>query len=436
MGPRIFSMESSSFELLENPSMTNNRMVWSGMGGQDDERGLVKEDKSISTEVLKHTTLVPSPKRISGMVKEGDKKNTIEDNVGEGAILKQAEQPHFDDKDEGSISPFEGLVTTKPSPPPSTGCSIDKLSWAEATQVSGGNEEVSGGNEEISGGNEEVEEEGIDGMNLSGRLQAKLEEKRSCGPSNGSWRSGPLSGTWRAQGPSNGTWRLARTLQPQLRHRLQIWTSCIVLLLSLLVWIGWHLSPHWLDLETSWEILQDSSLCLEREGGGLVCSNVVLDQVVRNVNGSFQSTIASIADLRTKMTTPIISIVTGFPVTSSTIVLIALISCVACIHRCILSAPTEGEKRKLKKKKDPSSQPRTSATGNNTTGSSNFSRSIWQSSVTLTLGVLPSYQLILSLLAFSVLFLPSLVLLKDQARQVSWRKYDTENATGCGGKPI
>ena len=429
MGPRIFSMESASFELLENPSMTNNRMVWSGMGGQDGERGLVREDKSISTEVLKHTTLVPSPKRISGKVKEGNKKNTIEDNVGEGAILKQAEQLHFDDKDEGSISPFEGLVTTKPSPPPSTGCSIDKLSWAEATQVSGGNEEVSGGDGE-------VEEEGIDGMNLSGRLQAKLEEKRVCGPSNGSWRSGPLSGSWRAQGPSNGTWRLARTLQPQLRHRLQIWTSCILLLLSFLVWIGWHLSPHWLDLESSWAILQDSSLCLEREGGGLVCSNVVLDQVVRNVNGSFQSTIASIADLRTKITTPIISIVTDFPVTSSTIVLIALISCVAYIHRCILSAPTEGEKRKLKKKKDPSSQPRTSATGNNTTGSSNFSRSIWQSSVTLVLGVLPSYQLILSLLAFSVLFLPSLVLLKDQARQVSWRKYDTENATGCGGKPI
>ena len=427
-------METASFELLENPSMTNNRMVWSGMGGQDGERGLVREDKSISTEVLKHTTPVPSPKRISGMVKEGDKKNTIEDNVGEGAILKQAEQLYFDDKDEGSISPFEGLVTTKPSPPPSTGCSIDKseLSWAEATQVSGGNEEISGGNEGVSGGNEEVEEEGIDGMNLSGRLQAKLEEKRVSGPSNGSWRSGPLSGTWRAQGPSNGTWRLARTLQPQLRHRLHIWTSCIVLLLSLLVWIGWHWSPHWLDLETSWEILQDSSLCLEREGGGLVCSNVVLDQVVRNVNGSFQSTIASIADLRTKMTTPIISIVTDFPVTSSTIVLITLSSCVAYI----LSAPTEGEKTKLKKKKEPINQPRTSATGNNTTGSSNFSRSIWQSSVTLVLGVLPSYQLILSLLAFSVLFLPALVLLNDQTRQVSWWKYDTEKATGCGGKHI
>ena len=270
-------------------------------------------------------------------------------------------------------------------------------------------------------------------MNLSGRLQAKLEEKRVSGPSNGSWRSGPLSGSWRAQGPSNGTWRLARTLQPQLRHRLQIWTSCIVLLLSLLVWIGWHLSPHWLDLETSWAILQDSSLCLEREGGGLVCSNVVLDQVVRNVNGSFQSTIASIADLRTKMTTPIISIVTDFPVTSSTIILIALISCVACIHRCILSAPTEGENTKLKKKKDPSNQPRT---GNNTTGSSNFTRSIWQSSVTLILSVLPSYQLVLSLLAFSVLFLPALVLLNDQTRQVSWWKYDTEKATGCGGKHI
>ena len=79
MDLEIFEMESVSFELLENPSVANKEMVWSGLDvGQNGEGESIKEDKSTGIEVLNHTTSPTSPKRISEDIEAGDEEDNIE----------------------------------------------------------------------------------------------------------------------------------------------------------------------------------------------------------------------------------------------------------------------------------------------------------------------------------------------------------------------
>ena len=188
------------------------------------------------------------------------------------------------------------------------------------------------------------------------------------------------------------------------------------------MWIGWNFGPNWVELQSSWATLASAwPFFLVKEGGWLVCSNLALDEVVGNVSISFQSTIADVIDITSKMTTPIISVVTDFPLPCSTIVLlVALAFFTACIHRHLLPGPAEGEGNATLKKRRV--QPKASAkTGNKRTGSNLARSSIQQSNIPLIL--ISNIPLILSIIAFSLLFLPALVLLNDQARQVNyWRK--------------
>ena len=415
-------MESVSFDLLENPSMTNNKMIWSG---QDDigERKSMRDDKSLdkSIEVLNYTALVPSQIRVSGEKKEQCRDNDIEDNCIEGASSKLAENSLFDDKRE--------------SPHP-CGLSIDKLefSW--------------GKDEQVSGSFGETELGGVIGSSLDSRLQAMLEEKHAIenlswpdeeqqvsrgfgrieddGKSLGSRLQAMLEEK-RTSGPSNGTWRVAdagRTLPPPLQRPqiLCVWSTfigcCTMLaILSFLMWTGWNFDPNWLHLQSCWGTLASAwPIFLEKEGGWLVSSNLALDEVAGNVSISFQSTIAYVIDITSKMTTPIISTVTDFALPCSTILLlVALAFFTACLHCHLLPNTAEGENTKLKKRRVPPK------TVNNRTGSNSARSSIQQSNTPLILT--SNIPLILTVIAFSLLFLPALVLLNDQARQVNyWRK--------------
>ena len=273
-------MESVSFDLLENPSMTNNKMIWSG---QDEigERKSMRDDKSLdkSVEVSNYTALVPSQIIVFGEKREGGRKNVIDDDFIEGASSKLAENSLFGDKRE--------------SPHPS-GLSIDKLefSW--------------GKDEQVSGSFGEIEYERVIGRSLDSRLQAMLEEKHAI--ENLSWPdeeqqvSGGFGGVEddgkslgsrlqamleekRTSGPSNGTWRVTnagRTLPPPLQRPqlLRVWSNfigCCTLLaiLSVLMWIGWNF--NWLDLQSSLGTLTSAwPFFLVKEGGRLVCSNLAL----------------------------------------------------------------------------------------------------------------------------------------------------------------
>ena len=125
---------------------------------------------------------------------------------------------------------------------------IENLLWPDEEQ-------------QVSGGFGGVED---DGKSLGSRLQAMLEEKRTSGPSNGTWRVA----------------NAGRTLPPPLQRPqiLRVWSNfigcCTMLaILSVLMWIGWNLSPNWLDLQSSWATLASAwPFFLEREGGWLACS--------------------------------------------------------------------------------------------------------------------------------------------------------------------